>query len=380
MDVRFSGSYYVSGMYDHNSNLAQDGTIARDAFYQQMRVQTDFMIAEGLKVTTRFDALERVWGQTNWRSMTAPNEDKTNSRPIGAVGTQQNLQENFEFEQAYLTFMTRIGQFAVGYQAADAWGTAFANSTCSRPRIVYSTKLGPMTLLGVYEKISESDTLAYLGGAAAAPSGKQEDADSYAVGAIYNAKGIEAGMLLKYYDDNRFKQIASNYASKLYLISPYAKATFGPVYLEGEINYFFGKIKEFDNVAGASDVDMAAWSAYGMAKVNFGPAYVGGLVGWVQGDGSDATKVTNNYIQGGGYDWKPMLSLNNVDSNSYLPGANSHRDVTRTDPKGYIVYSLIGGFTATPKLLFEGALSWTAYDKDTSYATQGPRVAPQPAA
>jgi len=202
MDVRFSGSYYVSGIYDNNASLQDDKNlqVPRSTFYQQARIQTDFMIAEGLKLTTRFDALEKVWGQTNWRSMTSPNEDKTNSRPqspsatAGAADTGQYIQENIEFEQAYLTFMTKIGQFAVGYQPADAWGTTFANSTSSRPRIIYSTQFGPVTLLGVYEKISESDTAAYLGGSLTTASTKTEDSDSYAIGAIYNAKGVEAGL------------------------------------------------------------------------------------------------------------------------------------------------------------------------------------------
>jgi len=179
---------------------------------------------------------------------------------------------------------------------------------------------------------------------------------------------------VKNYADNRFKQsaqaagnIPGAYTANLWLLSPYVKATMGPVYFEAEVNYFFGKVAQWDNVAGTTDIDMAAWSAYGLAKVNIGPAYVGGLVGWMQGDGDDPTKVTNNLIQGGGYDWKPLLYFNNIDVNSYMQGSPAVKDTYRTDPKGYIVYSLIGGFNATPKLLLEGALSFTAFDKDTAW-------------
>ena len=31
-------------------------------FYQRLRVGTDFIVSPGLKLVTRFDAMERIWG------------------------------------------------------------------------------------------------------------------------------------------------------------------------------------------------------------------------------------------------------------------------------------------------------------------------------
>ncbi len=37
-------------------------------FYQRTRLQPVFQIAEGLTFTVRMDALEKQWGNNNWRA------------------------------------------------------------------------------------------------------------------------------------------------------------------------------------------------------------------------------------------------------------------------------------------------------------------------
>ena len=68
LDVKFSGSYYVQGIYDNNrslkDNAAGDGSTAFIA--QRLRVKTVFKVAEGLSLVTRFDALEKKWGDNTW--------------------------------------------------------------------------------------------------------------------------------------------------------------------------------------------------------------------------------------------------------------------------------------------------------------------------
>ena len=123
-DVKFSGSYYVAGIYadkpsmnkDQNSNA---GAVAgpQAFYYQRLRVQTEFRVAEGLNLVTRFDALERRWGDNRWMGT----GDTYNRLQNGAV----QAQENIEFERAYLDFTTKIGRFNVGYQKFVTWGTEF---------------------------------------------------------------------------------------------------------------------------------------------------------------------------------------------------------------------------------------------------------------
>ena len=91
-DVKFSGSYYVVGYHDDNHDLTTTG--ASSQFYaQRLRVQTVFKVAEGLTLTTRFDAMENVWGVT--KNMASD--------------------DNISWERAYVTFKTGVGNFYAGY-------------------------------------------------------------------------------------------------------------------------------------------------------------------------------------------------------------------------------------------------------------------------
>ncbi len=66
VDVKFSGSFYAAGMYLDKVSLVKSGTTGNNtntAFYfQRLRVNTDFIVSPGLKLVTRFDALDRIWG------------------------------------------------------------------------------------------------------------------------------------------------------------------------------------------------------------------------------------------------------------------------------------------------------------------------------
>ena len=158
-DVKFSGMYYVVGVYENNRSLQDtDITYSRAYFWTRTRVQTVFEVAEGLSFTTRFDAFEKQWGGIN-RSSTVI-DDKSNSGRINVTGTTANaaLQENLEMEYGYVTFKTQAGQFDIGYQAADEWGTQFGDTPGSRPRARWTAVFGPVTALAVYEKVFEADT------------------------------------------------------------------------------------------------------------------------------------------------------------------------------------------------------------------------------
>ena len=136
-DVKFAGQYYVVGVYEDNRPCRTRMTAIPGLLLTRTRVQTVFQIAEGLSFTTRFDAFEKQWGSVNRSSSNT--EDKSNSGKVNSVNL--TLQENIEMEHGYVTFKTAIGQFDIGYQAADEWGTVFADTPGSRPRSKYQSGL-----------------------------------------------------------------------------------------------------------------------------------------------------------------------------------------------------------------------------------------------
>ncbi|MBU4582283.1 MAG: hypothetical protein KKH02_07740 [Proteobacteria bacterium] len=366
-DVKFGGSYYLVGVYDDNAMLAASNVgYSRAYFYQRVRLQPVFAIAEGLTFTARMDALEKQWGNTNWKSTTAASADRPSSRRN--PGGTQKVQENFEFERAWVTFKTAVGQFDVGYQSGGAWGTVFADAAGVRARIKYMTKAGPALLLGIYEKTFDADTSAVV--IAGKPYAGKADADNdnYYLAAVYGFKGGNAGLLYGYLVGNSNRVAAVPFRTRMHLLTPYLKATFGPVYVEAEMAYWGGNQVEFDNVAGATDLKRDGWSAYALLKTNMGPAYFGAQVGWSAGD-DPSTTDKNEAGGGGGADWNPALILMNDDMATWAGGVG--RNVANSGKGNILLYNVFGGFNPTKQLNLEVAFTSASADKaPTGYVSK----------
>jgi hypothetical protein len=366
-DLKFSGSYYVVGVYESNPTVAEN-SYSHAFFYQRLRLQPVFAIAEGLTLTVRADALEKQWGQTNWKGGT---DDQTSTRGNSTNIPKRGIQESLEVERAYVTFLTGLGMFQVGYQNVDDWGTDFGDYSNSRPRIQFTTKAGPTTIQLTYEKVFENDT------AGAQNHLVDSDNDTYALSAIYNAKGVEAGLLYKYYVYNCSR--ISGVRTDMTQISPYVKATFGPAYVEGEATYWFGKYAQYEAPApaGTPDVKLEAYSAYLKGRFNIGPAYVGAVFSYASGnDLSDDTKQTRAPL-GGGKNWSPALillndSLSNWSSGS-KPGSPALSTANPVTSYKYntIIYNAFAGFNPTPKWNLEAALTYATVDKKALSKTGG---------
>jgi hypothetical protein len=230
-----------------------------------------------------------------------------------------------------------------------------------------------------YEKVYENDTAT---AGVYTPGANQTDADkdTYAMYAIYNDKGIEGGLLYKYYAYNSARP--SGIKSIYNQVSPYVKATFGPVYLEGEATYWFGKAAQLETpnavfAAGTQDIDLKAWSAYLKGKINVGPAYFGALFAYSSGDDlADKTKSTTA-PSGGGTNFAPALILMNDALNSWTAGNSLAANLySRTNADGVtyynsvtsskynmVLYNAFVGVNPTPKLNIEAALTYATVDK-----------------
>jgi hypothetical protein len=314
-DVKFSGSYYVYGIYVDNPAMVKDGKAAQAYYHQRLRIQTEFKIAEGLSLVTRFDALEKPWGYgytgttaDAWR--VSNGYDVTNRSSQGAAGAR--TQENIEFERAYIDFTTKIGRFNVGYQNFIAWGTMFLDTHITRPGIKYFVPIGPVTIVAAIEKNVEQG----LG------TGYKADADNnvYDLGAFFKFGAGDAGILWQYGDSrgNRNQAFSATNplggsVTQLHIINPYARMKFGPVYVEAEGVYGFGDFAKYDTVpAGMANITGSALGLYLNAKAEIGPAYVGGIFAYMSGDDittKDKREGTLAAALVAGQAWDPMLIL-----------------------------------------------------------------------
>jgi hypothetical protein len=426
VDVKFSGSYYAQGWYVDNPSVLDKSEVNRNptsnastasswnnnalrsanAFYsQRFRLATEFQVVEGLKLITRFDALEKKWGDQSWAGSTGETQSRLAVAGSGTTvnqSTNLKTQENIEFERAYLDFNVPFGRFQVGYMEFLVWGTSFLDTTLTAGGIRYFYNQGPWQAVAAVEKRAE-----YLGlaggkaGAAVAGSGfigtgNDADRDVYDLGAIYKMKIGEAGLLYQYLRSSQFKtQYNNGYLTQLSGFYPYAKLTFGNLFLEGEFMYGFGDQRSYEingantnagqPTAGANlnmgqNVSVTALGAYAHAKYDLKPAYVGAKFVYISGDDqSNSDKVTGSILQSLQMNrtFYPTLILwnddyqNNVGNIQGNVPAGATGANRRTGQNYYVrqemdnvwFYQVYAGVKPMPKMDITAALSIASADK-----------------
>jgi hypothetical protein len=157
-------------------------------------------------------------------------------------------------------------------------------------------------------------------------------------------------------------------------LAPYIKATFGPVYVEAELDYAFGKARRYDDNSGTNkDQDWDALAGYVKARMNMGPAYFGAAVMFTPGDdGSDVTKkkdfvnATGNGSQDLdvgillGNDWLQTWRSTGAGGKGNGFGGNLEYDSAKYNS---LIYSLFAGVNPTPKLNVQALIAVAELDK-----------------
>jgi len=365
VDVKFSGSYYVAGDYYSDLDIVDSGaylgtkdvmgapyvlnpltgqidgtpiptpghgTDKSTAFFRQrLRIQTEFVVSPGLSLITRFDALEKIWGDQQWSGSRSPYASRSH-----AVDGNMKEQENIEFEQAYIQYMSKVGMWWIGLAPHDFWGTTFGDSTQTEALVQWILPINQNWTIGAkYFKHYENSP--NLFGGSASDSNDADDSAYVGVG-IFKTQDIETGLKVAY------RKLAQNKDSGIYtpippysqitgwLITPYFKGKFGPVSIQAEAEYWNGEVELQGNAPYANygvigldptdTIDMEFWSFYLDGKVDIGPGYVGGRFIYVSGDdlssgdefeGSDFLNNRAFEMCWGGVDLKQTLILWNED-------------------------------------------------------------------
>lgn len=303
VDVKFSGEFYAAGMYLDKTSFKKNDQDPSTAFYfQRLRLKTDFIVAPGLTLVTRFDAMERAWGAA--RSAPGTTAD------IQSLGTRAE-NENIAFDHVYVTYASPIGVFGVGYQPESGWGTVFGNSNTGVGKISYTLPVGNFIFMGQLVKHVERSRTTLN------PAATWTDADYDAVYlmAMYKLKYGVIGFanFALFNHMNRPELAPSKTQTPLYL-APYAQLKFGPVSVQTEWLYQRGKRYEENPVTAANkDQRITALAGWLDVTADFGIAYAGGTFAYVSGD----DPATNDRVEGGtlsgGNDWNPCLILWNYD-------------------------------------------------------------------
>jgi hypothetical protein len=329
VDVKFSGSFYAAGMYqdkttflkggyhlDPSTGLPVFGDGPSTAFYyQRLRVQTDFIVSPGLKLVTRFDAMERSWGAKK----SAPG---TNADLQSAGTTAEN--ENIAFDWAYIEYISPIGMFMAGYNDNGAWGTVFGNSSVPQGMVTWAVQLSGWTGFLQAVKVSENSKTAKY-----STTVTDADTDQYQGGVVYEWKGGQAGLLGVYerVANNRPITLAGETLGNIFALQPYAIVQIGPVKIQAEVEYAWGSLKS--DIFGVPDVRLDNLAGWIDATVDLKMFYFGGSVAYVAGNDWSKTDVIKGGVLTGGMDWNPTLLMFNNERH-YWAGAISGNNITNT--------------------------------------------------
>lgn len=304
VDVKVNGEYYTAGMYLNKTNVNDTSYAVKDVnmpanvstafFYQRLRVGTDFIVSSGLKLVTRFDALERIWGESRSDAGTTLAADS-------AVTRAEN--ENIAIDWIYINYVSPIGAFDVGYMNYGATGTVFGNSSYPAGRMKYNYSKNPFTIGMDYSKIADNSH-------STINDVDYTDADKnvYGIEGTYKFKDGKAGMKINFY---RYadKRPSSNYLRKYFLLTPYVTAKIGPVALQAEFNWATGDSKEYET--SQTDVELDQLSGWIDATVSLTSVYAGATFAYVSGDDPSTTDKEEGGILTGGNDWNPCLMMFN---------------------------------------------------------------------
>ena len=351
VDVKVSGEYYAAGVYLDRTTVKKDTTTDGPStafYYQRLRVRTDFIVSPGLKLVTRFDAMERAWGAT--RSATGT------TLALDSAGTVAE-NENIAFDWAYIEYKSPIGVFSAGYMNDGSTGTIFGNSYSPKGRIKYSNTFGPVTLNLAYTKEKElSNTAIYAGNTADA------DNDKYGIEGVYNWKGGKAGLNVNYYNQRENRPKATPYKRAYFLFTPYTIAKIGPVALQAELNYAVGDQK-YEAPSITADKDIESFTGWVDATADFGMFYAGGSIAYVSGD-NDANDDKIKNVINGGRDWSPCLIMWNYERTKWagsLAGYNGANQDTNM-ANGWL-FQLRGGVRPIEKLDVMLSATYAVADK-----------------
>jgi len=357
VDVKVSGEYYAAGLYLNKVRVKDtDDNLSTAFFFQRLRVGTEFVVSPSLKLVTRFDALERVWGGARSAAASGPVANTAyNSTAWDSAGTRAE-NENIAFDYAYIDYTSPIGQFKVGMMPFGTTGTVFADSGTPKTTIKYGYTSGPAAIYLGYTKVRDESLSAVNPGT----TWTDGDADYYAVEGVYTFKDGKAGMKGSYYRYADYRPLnQSNYAvpyvapaankynyKKAYFqFTPYVMAKIGPVNVQAELNWATGNAKQYDSINDvpvATDVKLDNLAGWVDATANFGMFYAGGTFAYVAGDDPNTTDRIEGGVITGGIDYNPCLILFNSDV-TYWAGNVQGYDPLISSTSGLATQGVVNG-------------------------------------
>jgi hypothetical protein len=363
-DAKFSGEFKMQGWYNKNASLLEKDSVGTStpagrgssAFYtQRLRMGIDLEVVKGLKLGTRFDALERKWMAARTAVPTSNGIRFTDSEA-----------ENIAWEIAYVQFFLPFGIITAGNVPAGQFGTPFNDYVGDdNPIIALTIPKGPWMLSASMKKSQD-------GVAAGTPigGGTDFDSDSYTVQVQNRWKTGNAGVQLTYV---RSRTSSTAYTTDVPFSVLFVRNQFGKIFVEDEALIIFGFQKYLDMVnPAATDVKNAFnFSNYFNINIDLAPAKIGFMFVYSPGDDPatlDKREGGYHATLGNDKSFNPALILFNDDYVKWMGGPAGNAAGLNTFFDNVWFYQVYGDFKVSPKLQLGAALSYAYADEKPSAA------------
>jgi hypothetical protein len=275
------GGDFETNMFTVDTGAGDD--FAATAF--RLRVKANAKTDAGVQVNTRFNVLN------NFQAM------EQHSLPAGSVDAVYNQVRPttvLSLDYGYLQLPIGGGWNVRAGRQESNWADCFVSCDDRRDRILALGKVGPVTLVGTYDKFIEGDLAA------------DDDLNLFAGAAVGVTGGWLWSLLLAQFEADDASAGAA--LDGALLVSPYVKGKIGPVAISGAYRYF-------ENAAGVDEGN----SAFLRAGFDFGIANIEGQAVW-----SDETGGIN-----AGFDsFSSQINNNPTYDRNFLSTANIGTDTT----------------------------------------------------
>jgi hypothetical protein len=155
-------------------------------------------------------------------------------------------------------------------------------------------------------------------------------------------------------------------------LQPYAKATFGPVKVQAEVDYFWGDNPK-DATPASNNKKLELWAGWVDATANLDMFYVGGTVAYVAGDDPGTKDKTEGLapVVNGGIDWNPCLIMFNNDVTYWVGNVSGNIGSSISGPMANaLFFQGRGGVRPTPQWDVMMSVSYAQADKKTDRLCQ----------
>ncbi len=179
---------------------------------------------------------------------------------------------------------------------------------------------------------------------------------------------MNVGLLYSYSRVATFKQVGAPFPAPAMIyvntLQPYAKLKVGPVFVEAEVWYAWGKRPEFEPPVLGADVKVENWQAYLMANVDLGMVYFGGTFAYISGDDPTTSDKNEGGAVTAGVDFTPCLIMFSFDRTYWVGALAGYNGTSNGSPmsNAWFGQGKVGVRPIAP-LDINGSVSYAQADK-----------------